>query len=64
MSRNPDFEKQKLNEFFKEIEPQLQAIENYSKQIKPVLQKYRDAYNLEFDNDVLDRVYDRVFEVI
>ena len=71
MSKNPDFEKEmiefeeeKLKEFFKEIAQQLQAIENHARQIKPVLEKYREAYSLEFDNDVLDRVYNIVFEAI
>jgi len=71
MSKNPDFEKEMINwekekyqELLKEIEQQLQMIENFTKQIAVVLQRYRDNYDLEFGCDVQDVIYNRVFEAL
>jgi hypothetical protein len=71
MSKSPELEKEmmewekkKYQELLKEIEQQLQMIENFTKQIAVVLQRYRDNYYLEFGCDVQDVIYNRVFEAL
>ena len=58
-----EFEEQKLKEFLKEAEMPLRLIKSaITGQINPLLKKYKNEYDLNFSDDVIDEII-KVLEV-
>jgi len=59
-----DFENKKYEEFMDEIADKIEMIGNFARQIKPILWKYKDIYDLDFTEDLLREISDKVLESI
>ena len=59
-----DFENEKWEELQAKIKSNVDMIKNYAKQIKPVLEEYREAYSLDFEEDIINLLCDEIIKTL